>query len=242
MMVIAIDFGNTRTKIGVFYQQKLVFQDAFDNVATVKDFEKIFLLFADINVVIISSVINISAAVQKYFQSKKIKITYLSNQTKLPIKNKYKTPETLGNDRLAVSCGAVSIFKNTNILVINCGTCITYDFINNKHEYLGGNISLGIDMRLNALHHFTKKLPLIKKNNALTLIGSNTETCINTGVINGAIAEIEGIIKNYKKQYSSLKIVVTGGDADFLAMHIKYRIFVVHHLTLIGLNSIINHP
>ncbi|MFM2048238.1 MAG: hypothetical protein RI955_786 [Bacteroidota bacterium] len=237
-MILTIDFGNSRVKIGVFHQQKMVYHAAYDKF-TLSDAKQIFNLFADIEKCIISSVVDVAASIDKFIQSK-TELIYLTSTTKLPIKNKYKTPNTLGKDRLAVSCGAVQLFGKKNILVINCGTCITYDFINSKKEYLGGSISLGIEMRFKALHHFTQKLPLISKKEIHPLIGNDTESSIVTGVVNGTIAEINGIINNYEKKYLSLQVVITGGDADFLAKHFKNCIFAPH-LTLIGLHSIINH-
>ncbi|MEN9523625.1 MAG: hypothetical protein RL065_2002 [Bacteroidota bacterium] len=237
-MILTIDFGNSRVKVGVFHQQQMVYHAAFDKF-TLAEVKKIFNLFADIEKCIISNVVDVSAAIDKFISSKATLI-YLNSTTLLPIKNKYKTPATLGKDRLAVSCGAFNILGKQNILVINCGTCITYDFINSKKEYLGGSISLGLEMRCKALNYFTQKLPLIKIKNIDYLIGNDTESSIIAGVVNGTVAEIKGVIKNYKKKYLSLQVVITGGDAEFLAKHFKNCIFAPH-LTLIGLHSIINH-
>jgi len=237
-MILTIDFGNSRVKVGVFHQQKMIYHAAFDKFS-LSDLKQIFLLFSDIERCIITNVVEVSDAIEKYIKSK-VELVYLNTKTKLPLKNKYKTPNTLGKDRLAVSCGALQLFGKQNILVINCGTCITFDFINSKKEYLGGSISLGLQMRTKALNQFTEKLPLIKIKEIDYLTGNDTQSSILSGVVNGTIAEIKGVIKSYRKKYLSIQVVVTGGDADFLAKHFKNCIFVPH-LTLIGLHSIINH-
>ena len=236
---LCIDFGNTRTKCAVFENDDIVFSEAFEKF-TLAEVKKIFKKFPDISASIVCSVIKTPKNIVAFLDDK-TQLTELNHYTKIPLKNKYASPETLGKDRLAVSCGALSLFSKTNLLIINCGTCITYDFVNSKQEYLGGSISLGLEMRLKALHHFTQKLPFISKKEIKQLIGTDTSTSILTGVINGTVAELEGIIKNYEAKYSGLQIVITGGDADFLKKHLKNRIFAAPNLTLIGLNSILNH-
>ena len=236
---LCIDFGNSRTKCAVFENDEIVFAEAFE-IFALNDLKKIFKNFPTISSSIICSVIKTPKNIVAFLDDK-TQLHELNHHTKIPLKNKYASPETLGKDRLAVSCGAVSLFPKTNLLIINCGTCITYDFVNSKQEYIGGSISLGLEMRLKALHHFTQKLPLISKKEIKQLMGTDTSTSILTGVINGTVAEIEGTIKNYEAKYSGLQIVITGGDADFLKKHLKNRIFAAPNLTLIGLNSILNH-
>ncbi len=236
---LCIDFGNSRIKCAVFENDEIIFSEAFEKFP-LNDLKKIFKKFPLIASSIICSVIKTPKNILA-FLNEKTQLTELNHHTKIPLKNKYASPETLGKDRLAVSCGALSLFPKTNLLLINCGTCITFDFVNSKQEYLGGSISLGLEMRFKALHHFTQKLPLVSKKEIKQLIGTDTSTSILTGVINGTIAEIEGTIKNYEAKYSGLQIVITGGDADFLKKHLKNRIFAAPNLTLIGLNSILNH-
>jgi type III pantothenate kinase len=170
--------------------------------------------------------------------SKKILLNHL---LPLPIQINYKTPETLGVDRIAAVCGAIDIFPNRSSLVIDAGTAITYDFIDGHGNYEGGAISPGIEMRFEALHTFTERLPLVTKNGDLTLIGNSTETCIRSGVLNGVVAEMEGIINNYKQLYPDLGVVLCGGNSFFFENRLKPTIFATPDLVLSGLNRILLH-
>ena len=173
---------------------------------------------------------------------KKYNFLELTHLTPLPLANHYKTPKTLGVDRIAAAVGAKSSFQNTDLLVIDVGTCITYDFINLKKEYLGGAIAPGFQMRFKALNHFTGKLPLIGfSKEKLKLVGDTTESSILSGVYNGMKNEIEGTINNYLSQYETLKIVVTGGDINLFDLEPKNRIFADEFLVLKGLNEILNY-
>ncbi len=163
----------------------------------------------------------------------------LSEKTSLPITNLYEERKNLGKDRLASVTAANKIFPNKNVLAINCGTCIIYDFINEKGEYLGGSISLGLEMRLNALHTFTNRLPKIKKAVPEKFIGSTTQQSILTGVVYGTAKEIDGMIDEYKKQFKDLKVIISGGDASMFVPHLKNKIFAVPHLVLRGLYQIL---
>ena len=155
---------------------------------------------------------------------------------------KYKTPETLGVDRIAASVGAKAIYKDTDLLVIDIGTCVTFDFINSKNEYLGGAIAPGFQMRFKALNYFTGKLPLVAfDKKQLKLIGNTTESSIISGVYNGMKNEIEGVINDYIIQYETLKVVVTGGDTNLFDLEPKNRIFADEFLVLKGLNEILNY-
>lgn len=169
----------------------------------------------------------------------------LNEKTKLPLKNRYKTPGTLGKDRLATAVGANYLFPSRNVLAIDAGTCIKYDFVNSKNEYLGGAISPGLDMRFKALHHFTAHLPQLKKMKTanVNLIGRTTRDSILSGVQNGAIAEISGMIKCYQDKYENVHVILTGGDSVFIRTLVseKNRIFAAPDLTLLGLNVILNY-
>jgi type III pantothenate kinase len=165
----------------------------------------------------------------------------LSALTNIPVTNFYKTPDTLGKDRLAGIVAAHSLYVKENVLVIDAGTCITYDLITTKGEYYGGSISPGLNMRFKALHTFTEKLPLVSLLNFEELIGTDTNTSILSGVINGLIAETDAIIERYKELYSALKIIICGGDAQFLVDRLKNSIFAVPELVLIGLNEILDY-
>ena len=158
---------------------------------------------------------------------------------KLPIRNKYKTPDTLGNDRLANAIAANFLFPEHNVLVIDAGTCVKYDFVSAKGEYLGGSISPGLDMRFKAMHEFTGKLPLVKYGKSKSLIGNTTLTAMQTGVVIGMTEEMKGFVKRYQAQYKNLKIILTGGDSQRFVNDLNLSIFAASDLVNIGLNEII---
>lgn len=239
-MNLTIDQGNTFTKIGIFEQDNLI----ADVVVSDNDMEhKLAELFTiyPIKNSILSSVIHTSPETIDLLTSKSKIFIELNENTSLPIKNLYKTPSTLGKDRIAVAVGANYLKPNTNVLVIDSGTAITYEFINAKGEYLGGNISLGMKMRFNALHTFTKKLPLIEQTEKFYLLGNDTQSAILSGVIYGIIFEMDGYIDTLKKKYPDIIIFLTGGDTFFFENTLKNRIFAHKNLLLVGLNRILNY-
>ncbi len=161
---------------------------------------------------------------------------------KLPITLLYKTPETLGSDRLASALAATVFFPKENTLVINAGTCLTTDFVTEKGEYLGGSIAPGLQMRLKAMHHFTGKLPLIELNESITdLPGQTTESSMLAGVTTGMVAEIDGLIEIWRKNISFFNVILSGGDAIFFDKKLKNRIFAVDNVVLHGLNLMLKH-
>lgn len=166
---------------------------------------------------------------------------FLNSKTKVPLINKYSTPKTLGFDRIAAAVGANFLIPNSNLIIIDIGTALTIDFVNDKNEYIGGNISLGIDMRFKALNEFTDKLPLIKKDDKRSLIGTSTETAIRNGVMNGIAYEIEGVINKLEEDFTNINTFLTGGDAFFFDKLYKNNIFANANLVLIGLNRILEY-
>lgn len=174
------------------------------------------------------------------------KVIVLDHTTKIPINNKYKSPQTLGMDRLAAVIGAKAKFPSEPCLVIDAGTCITYDFIDAQGNYIGGSISPGIDIRFKALHSFTAKLPLIDTHTALEksnvdLIGEDTSSSIMSGVVNGVLAELTQLIVEYKSKHPNIKVLICGGDANYFESRIKQPIFAVPELVHWGLNSILQY-
>jgi type III pantothenate kinase len=165
----------------------------------------------------------------------------LDHRTELPIENLYETPETLGKDRLAAAVGANELFPDQNLLIIDAGTAITYDLVSEKNQFVGGNISPGLQMRFNALNHFTGKLPLVSYSNEFQSIGKNTTDAIRAGVQNGILFEIDRTIDLFSRNYQNLQIVMTGGDSIFFDKKLNYSIFVHFNITLIGLNRILEH-
>jgi len=235
-MILAIDIGNTLTKLAVFEEDKIVEVISEKEIKStdintlVKDF--------DIKSIIVSSVADKNDLKELL---KNHNFLVLNHHTPIPLQLKYKTPETLGLDRIAAAVAAKKMYAE-NVLVIDMGTCITYDFINANNEYLGGGISPGFKMRFKALNTFTQKLPLINfDNNKLMLVGNSTENSIISGVYNGMYNEVNGIINNYLSQYKNLKIVVTGGDRNLFDLEPKNRIFADEFLVLKGLNEILKY-
>ncbi|MDA0194209.1 MAG: type III pantothenate kinase [Bacteroidetes bacterium] len=169
------------------------------------------------------------------------KITILDHQTSLPIMSFYESPETLGMDRIAVACGASYLYPNETCLIVDMGTCITYELIDSAKNYHGGAISPGFKMRFSAMHNQTKRLPLISDAIEEGLIGKSTNGSMVSGVLNGITSEIEGFILRFKEQFGELKVILTGGDSHRFESKIKAPTFVAPNLVHIGLNSILRH-
>ncbi len=240
-MNLVVDIGNTRVKAALFEKKELTKMDVFlpsDISSLIKFIEE----ENGIKNVIFSSVVGESQEMINEIQKHIFSVIVLSSATKIPIINLYKTPETLGNDRLAAAIGAHSTFPNQNVLSIDCGTCIKYDFINSSEEYLGGAISLGLNMRLGALNHFTSRLPLIESDFDFDgLIGQNTTESILSGTLTAAAIEVDGTIEKYREQFPDLKVVLTGGDMLFFEKRLKNTIFADPYLVLKGLNEILEY-
>ena len=236
-MNLAIDIGNTRVKAAVFEEDKLIELLIFDKKIIVSEIKKIVKKYA-ISGGIISNVGAISE--RKMTQlNKSFNFTVISASLKVPFNNLYKTPDTLGVDRIAVVAAAVKQFPKTNVLIIDAGTCITFDFVDNNATYLGGAISPGIKMRYKALNKFTANLPLIEAVELDDFIGKNTKESIISGVLNGVKNEINGIIEDYYLKYLDLTVVLTGGDTNFLSKQLKSSIFANQNFLLQGLNEIL---
>ena len=238
-MNLVIDIGNTQIKIAVFDHTSIVYQDNIDAVKIMSVLKNLVEKYA-ISDVILSHVAKID--IEKLNQMKSIfKILVLNHKTKLPFINNYLTPSTLGVDRLALVAGAVNQFPMKNVLVIDAGSCITFDFVNSKSEYFGGSISPGIEMRYKSVNRFTANLPLLDKIAELPEIGNSTDNAIHRGILNGVIQEIDGVIQQYRDINRKLTVVLTGGDTIFLAKNIKSSIFAIPNFLLEGLNSILIH-
>ena len=239
-MNLAIDVGNTLIKLGVFNSGKLKFKKTCIKNDFLRTLNEISEAFPIIQKCIVSSVANLSEhqllKLQHQFDA-----LILNHQTKVPFTNKYETPQTLGIDRIALVSAAAKEYAGKNVLVIDAGTCITYDFLNSKNEYMGGAISPGISLRYKALHTFTEKLPLLEATNPNLFVGNTTATSMHSGVVNGVLYEIDGYINTYKKKYGILTVILTGGDAHFLRDSIKNDIFANSNFLLEGLNHILEY-
>jgi len=234
---LVIDFGNTMAKIAVFENGRIVELSTTESVNTGKlaTLKEKFLL----NHCIVSTVTTIVPEI-KSFLEQNFNYTELNHRTRVPINNLYKTPETLGKDRLAAVVGAHALFQKTNCLVIDAGTCITFDFLDNQGNYQGGAISPGINLRFKSLHTFTSRLPLINSKNFGGIIGKTTEESILSGVLNGTVAELNCTIQRYQELFTGLQVLLTGGDMNFFDGKLKSNIFAAPNLVLTGLNEILD--
>jgi len=239
-MNLCIDIGNTRTKLAIFSNEgslkKLLIREKF----RLNKLEKILAKYT-ITHAIISSVRNKNGKLIRLLENKVQFVLVFSPNTPVPITNLYRTPETLGQDRLAVVTAAATLFPKSDILVIDAGTCITYDFIDAEKQYHGGSILPGVDMRFQALEHFTDRLPLVERTNLDSYIGNTTFSSIQTGVQVGLVYEVQGFIAKYRETYPDLRTLVTGGDATYFETQFKNQIFAVPNLVLMGLNQILNY-
>ena len=236
-MNLIIDVGNTRVKVALFEGDTIYSLDSFDLRSLLSQLQEICNLHA-VERAIISTVANIEAndldEIKKMFPT-----IVLNHQTKVPFTNNYATKNTLGVDRIALAAAAVKNYPDKNVLVIDAGTCITADFVTSEGVFLGGTISPGILMRYRALHHFTDKLPELQRIENVRLVGDSTENSIHSGVINGVVYEIKGIIEEHKLIYDKITVVLTGGDAIFLAKRFKSSIFANPIFLMEGLNYIL---
>lgn len=231
-MNLVIDSGNTRIKAATSSGKDLVKRFTFLEV----DELKVFLNSNQFDHAIVSSVGNPAEEISSWVNAKKkFVLNYL---LPLPIMIQYKTPETLGVDRIAAVCGAIELFPSSACLVIDAGTCITYDFVDRNMNYYGGAISPGINMRFEAMHTFTKRLPLVTAAPE-KMIGDSTESSMRSGVMNGVLSEVEGFINKYRVEYPELRVVLCGGDTAFFENNLKPTIFAAPDLVLNGLNRIL---
>lgn len=238
-MNLSIDIGNSRVKLAVFKDDTCLIIEITTKENLIKKIESIKESYNIINV-IISSVSGVNVEDIKKMNSF-FKVLILDNNLDFPFKIEYKTKDTLGVDRLALMAAAIKKYPQKNVLVIDAGTCITYDFISKEAHYLGGSISPGLLMRYKALNNLTEKLPLLTPEYPKNIIGNSTSQSIHSGVIIGIINEIEGIISQYRAKYSNLTVVLTGGDTNFLSEKLKSGIFANPNFLLEGLNHILNY-
>lgn len=238
-MNLVIDIGNTRTKAGLFRNGKLEYREAREN----REIGDLLALATNHKAenVILSTVADAVATPLREALASRFFFMELSAATPLPIKNLYRTPETLGKDRLAAVVGAYALYPGQACLVVDAGTCITYDLLSSGGDYLGGNISPGIAMRLKAMHTFTARLPLVAPGPLEEWIGDSTEAALRNGGQLGALLEAEGYLRYCRSRFGAIHGIFTGGDADFFAKNLKSEIFVNHNLVLIGLDQILNY-
>lgn len=236
MKRLVLDIGNTRCKYGVFDENDFIID---------------YHVSEDLDVVLIDhlcsghAVSTIGLASTRNLElstihqiSQKYHLVYIDDSVKVPIKNLYRTPETLGRDRLAAVVGANHKYAGENCICISAGTCITYDFIDHEGVYHGGNIAPGLQMRLEAMHAFTDKLPLVEAMYNEDVLGKSTDEALQNGAVRGAIFELESFIQLMIEKFGPVRVLISGGDSNFFADRTKYQIFAHSNLILEGLNEI----
>lgn len=231
---LCLDFGNTRRKAAVFQDGNMIKHVNLEN-----DLADIQSLLQEYNPgnSILSSVVDHHKDIEALLKAN-TRFHLLSHQSHLPFTTPVNKPATIGTDRLALAAAAVHLHPNKNNLVIGLGTCITYNFINNKHEFIGGAISPGMEMRFKAMNQFTAKLPLAKADWNVPVIGYDTQTNLTAGVVIGISLEVDGFINEYQQRFGNFNVLLTGGDIRFLGSHIKNKIFADPDLIFKGLYAI----
>ena len=238
-MNLIIDQGNTVTKVAIFKTDVLV--ETFLYEVFNADICASLLATRSIKKCAFSTVINSSDEVLNYLKNRIPEFLFVNEKALLPVRNKYKTPRTLGKDRLAAAVEANHLFPGCDVLVIDVGTAITYEFVDKNASYHGGSISPGISMRFKALNKYTDQLPLVDRFGDLPEMGYDTETAIRAGVIHGVIFEIKSYIKLFLEKYPDIKVILTGGHTRYIESQIGFKVYVDINLVLKGLNRILNY-
>lgn len=236
MLHAAIDVGNTRCKIGFFENDNL--QKVLGNVP-LEEVPAEVLRTKPVAAIISSVGNNVEELVERL--STACKTVLVHAEMPLPIVLDYASKSTLGTDRIAAAAAAFHLYGGNNCLVIDVGSCITYDVVTADGVYKGGAISPGVEMKLKAMHTFTARLPLVEHPKWSPLPGNDTLTSMQDGVLHGTLAEIEGMIDRFSGMYADLQVIICGGGSNFFESKIKHHIFVRSEMVLIGLNSILRH-
>jgi type III pantothenate kinase len=245
-MNLCIDQGNSRTKVALMTDEGKLIKDLTYKQFSSADVERLFDLY-EITDSIISSVVDIEAAIVNTLSRRSQHFVLFDHLTPVPIINRYETPQTLGQDRLAAAVGAKSLCPEQNLLIIDVGSAITYDFVSAEGEYMGGNIAPGLKMRFTMLQRMTKKLPLVEvdENELIPLFGKNTRDAIAAGVIRGVAYEVKGYMRTLHEKMPSFRTFLTGGNAPYVLKNVRTSrsenrpIQYEKHLVLIGLNTIL---
>ncbi len=241
-MNLCIDQGNSRTKVALFREDgKLVKAFLYKHFHSA-DIERLYKLYP-VTDAIVSSVATIEPAVVNALHRLSHRFILFDHTTPIPIKNDYDTPQTLGQDRLAAAVGANSLCPDENLLIIDAGSAITYDFLSADNVYLGGNIAPGIKMRLTALHQMTQKLPLVEveENQLLPLFGKTTSDAIAAGVLRGITFEVKGYMHALEEQVGHFQTFLTGGNAPYVYNNLRRKLHYEKNLVLLGLNHILEY-
>lgn len=239
-MNLVIDIGNTLVKFAVFDRDQMLVDQLSDSSHFVSKVKELFELYPKINSAIISSVGKITKK-EVEIVSLFCQVHVLSHKSKVPFKNSYATPKTLGVDRIALATAAFYHNPRGNTLVIDAGTCITFDMVNDYGEYLGGAISPGVSMRYWAMNEKTTGLPMLEPTEINDFIGNSTKSCMHSGILNGIMNEVDGTIDQYRQRFEHLTVILTGGEAHFFAKSLKNTIFANSKILLEGLNYLLKY-
>ena len=231
-MNLVLDIGNSSIKAGLFNESVLI------ETRRLHDLKELPALF-DMKQVEFIAICSVGIQ-QKDIDIENI-FMFVDASTPMPFSINYNTPLTLGSDRLAAVAGANALFPDRHCLVIDSGTCLTFEVITNNNEYQGGAISPGIDMRFKAMHNYTASLPLVEADTSFDLIGKSTIDCMKSGVLNGFVNEINGVIEQYQARFENLQIILCGGNLHLFESKVKASIFVQPDLVLLGLNTILEY-
>tara|TARA_B100000579_G_scaffold254975_1_gene209911 strand:+ start:304 stop:1026 length:723 start_codon:yes stop_codon:yes gene_type:complete len=234
-MNLVFDAGNTNLKMGIFDTNDLIYFEHLNNFSS-SYFQEVVLKYKSIKSVCVSNNANFLSELPRLCREFDIKYLNISHLTNLPITIDYLSPQSLGNDRIALASGSTKIKGDK--LIIDFGTCITYDVVLDNN-FIGGQISPGFYVRLSSLNHYTSKLPKINLEDVDNIIGKNTNECMLIGVIDSVLFEVEKVIEKYKKRFPNIQVIVTGGNLSFIKNRIKNINFIRPYLLMEGLNYII---
>ena len=240
-MNLVLDLGNSYAKIAVCENKQVIESATYEKISS-REIAYFHTRYEGLKGVIISSVVNYSREIIDYLSNLYGICIELDHSTSIPLENRYRTPDTLGYDRIAAAVGAYTIYPGKTVLVIDAGTAITYDIVSSEGEFLGGNISPGLEIRFKSLNKYTSNLPHLERPDEIPpLVGSSTREAIQSGIVNGLLFEVDGFIDAISQKYPKLQVVLTGGDAKYFVGKLKNSIFVDLNLNLIGLNRILEH-
>ena len=238
-MNLIADIGNNSAKFFLFSGKQMILHTRItgNNYGIIGEWREQY----EIERAIVSSVIDLTEEQKMHFTALACPLLWFNSTADTPLDIAYRTPGTLGSDRLAAAVGAWDIQPGKNLLVIDAGSAITIDFVSRDGTYHGGNIAPGIKMRLKALHQFTGRLPMVEKEGDTPTFGYDTETAIRSGVLKGIAHEIDGYIEETRSKYGDIFVFLTGGDENSLKNMIKSRIFADKYLVARGLNRILQN-